>query len=100
MTPSLSPHDALALVGARWIDIRSPDERASDLGFLPGSVGLLPGESCEECLQGDQDAPVLLYCTSGRRSLTAAQALQQGRSGAVFSLQGGVLAWQEAGSAH
>lgn len=79
------------------IDIRPPEERASGIGFLPGSIGLLPGESPEECLPPDDGLPVVLYCTSGRRSLQAAETLSSGWSGPVFSLDGGVLGWQEEG---
>lgn len=97
MPHSISPRAVAAEPGFFLIDIRPPEERSSALGFLPGSVGLLPGEPVEECLPAGSRASVVLYCTSGRRSAQAAEELAPRWHGEVYNLAGGVLAWQADG---
>lgn len=94
MPHPISPRAVAAEPGFLLVDIRPPEERSSSLGFLPGSVGLLPGESIEECLPPGSDEPVVLYCTSGRRSARAAEELASRWPGQIYNLTGGVLAWQ------
>jgi peroxiredoxin family protein/rhodanese-related sulfurtransferase len=96
MPSSISPVQAAALQRCHLIDIRPPEERAV-LGVLPGSVGLLPGETIEECTRFDETLPILLACTSGKRSAALVESLGGDWRGRVFNLQGGVLAWQAEG---
>jgi molybdopterin/thiamine biosynthesis adenylyltransferase/molybdopterin synthase catalytic subunit/rhodanese-related sulfurtransferase len=91
---SLERHfDSLAAAqGAGYIviDIREPQEVAEEP--LPGTgVRLLP---MQQLLRADahlgQDEHYLLVCASGRRSLAAAQTLQDRGFSAVVSLTGGL----------
>jgi len=66
----------LAARGVAVIDVRTPAEFAS--GHVPGARNI-PHDEIEKRLAeiGPADAPVLLYCRSGRRSAIAAQALRE-----------------------
>jgi rhodanese-related sulfurtransferase len=50
----------------------------------------------EQMQQFDKATPVYLYCRSGSRSASAAQKLIDSGFKQVYSLQGGILAWQNA----
>lgn len=66
------------------------------MGVIPGSVS--PRLTLEEEIQGHVEigVTVVLACMTGRRSLE--EALHH-PSGSVLSMQGGLLAWQNAGLA-
>jgi sulfur-carrier protein adenylyltransferase/sulfurtransferase len=81
------------------LDIREPHEHAEV--HLEGDVLVPPVEVAE--LAADQRAPdtsrrLILYCRSGARSARAAHLLQEqfGYEN-VANVEGGILAWQEAG---
>ena len=79
------------------LDVRTAEEFAE--GHLPGAIhldwfgsGFL--ESAQKML--DPACPVMVYCRSGKRSAAASAKLA--RSGfQVYNLEGGYLAWKEAG---
>ena len=60
------------------LDVREQDEY--DSGHIPGAVllpvGIITEESAAEVIPG-KDTTVLVYCRSGNRSKTAAQALAE-----------------------
>jgi L-ascorbate metabolism protein UlaG (beta-lactamase superfamily)/rhodanese-related sulfurtransferase len=82
---------------AQLVDVRTPDEYAE--GHLPGAVNI--DWYADDFLEKAQSLlelshPVLVYCRSGKRSAEAASKL--GKAGfEVSNLQGGYLAWTEAG---
>ncbi len=64
-------------LGAMLLDVRKPAEYAG--GHLPGSISV-PLERLATAIPSlapDQGQPLLLYCTSGQRSRTAAQVLRR-----------------------
>ena len=81
------------------LDVRSQDE--FDEGHIAGAVLVDVNDSTfvENALAVlDTQRPVAVYCRSGRRSARAASLLAaQGFT--VTNLDGGVLAWQDAGKA-
>jgi rhodanese-related sulfurtransferase len=77
------------------IDVRSSMEFAS--GHLVGAR-LIPLQQLGERLgEIDSKAPVLLYCRSGHRSAIALQILLKHAYVQARHMDGGFLAWQEAG---
>lgn len=88
--------DDLATSGwtpGQLIDVRSPDEFAG--GHVPGAVNV-PLEDVLREPNGYGEGIVHVICRSGRRSLTAVDAMQAAGVAAV-SVAGGTTAWSEAG---
>ena len=48
-------------------------------------------------LPADKNAPIVLYCRSGRMSTMAAEALVKAGYTNIWELAGGMLAWEKAG---
>ena len=69
-------------------------------GEIAGTDAFIPYDELEQYadqLPADKDARIVLYCRSGRMSEIAATALvEQGYSN-VYELDGGMIAWEEAG---
>jgi rhodanese-related sulfurtransferase len=74
------------------VDVR--DQSEVNLGFIPGALhisrGTLEGR-IERAVA--RDAKVVLYCSSGNRSLLAADAMREMGYQHVSSLAGGIRAW-------
>lgn len=80
------------------IDVREQDE--VDQGRIPDAIHIPRGflELRIEQAVPDKDAPVVLYCAGGTRSLLAAKSLQDLGYTDVASLSGGFNAWKQAGA--
>ncbi len=89
--------DALAPGEAKVIDVREASEW--DQGHLPGATHISKSyiEQQIEAAAPDRDAPVVLYCAGGVRSLFAAQTLAGMGYTDVASMSGGFQAWKGAG---
>ncbi len=94
---NVSNADAQKVIGAgaQIVDVRTPAEfqggtiagaRNIPLDELPAAVGTL-----------DKSKPVLLYCATGDRSVTAMQILQQAGFEKVYNLTDGIAGWAQAG---
>ncbi len=95
----LTPEQAQAALRAdprlRILDVRTPREHQSHR--LPGSV-LLPVQELPLRLgELDQDAPWLVHCEHGVRSLTACQILVQAGFTDLRNLRGGLAHWAACG---
>ena len=95
----VTPHevDALPDGGATVIDVREDSEW--EQGHLPGALHISKSY-VEQQVEGavpDKDAPVVLYCAGGVRSLFAAQALEELGYTNVASMSGGFQQWKSAG---
>ena len=79
------------------IDCREADEHAQ--GAIDGTVFIPRGflEQRVEKVAPDRDAPVVLYCASGTRSVLAARSLTELGYTDVKSLAGGFSGWKRAG---
>ncbi len=79
------------------IDIREPYE--VEQGHIPGAEIVSRGflELWIDELARDADQPIVIYCAGGVRSALAAKALQDMGYRNVYSLAGGIHAWQQAG---
>ncbi|MFN2566376.1 MAG: rhodanese-like domain-containing protein [Gemmatimonadaceae bacterium] len=78
------------------VDVR--DQSEVNLGFIPGALHISRG-TLEGKIEGAvaRDAKVVLYCSSGNRSLLAGDVLRQMGYRDVSSLAGGIRAWVEQG---
>ena len=82
---------------ARRIDVREPSEFDGILGRLPGSE-LIPLATLPHTVAAwPRDLPLLLICRSGARSMKAARLLAELGFTALYNLEGGLLAVNEAG---
>lgn len=88
---------ALQATGATFVDVREQDE--VDQGAVPGAIHIPRGylEMRVENAIPDRDAPVVVYCAGGTRSLFGAETLQHLGYTNVRSLAGGFNAWKSAG---
>lgn len=77
------------------IDVREPEE--FEAGHVAGSVLIPQADIATRLEEIPRDRPVVAVCRSGSRSLRAAQFLKQMGYSQVFSLHGGVEAWEQAG---
>jgi molybdopterin/thiamine biosynthesis adenylyltransferase/rhodanese-related sulfurtransferase len=89
--------DALPGGAAALVDVREASEW--EQGHLPGAVHISKSyiEQQIEAAVPDRDAPVILYCAGGIRSLFAAETLEQMGYSNVASMSGGFQAWKGAG---
>jgi molybdopterin/thiamine biosynthesis adenylyltransferase/rhodanese-related sulfurtransferase len=89
--------DALPAGAAALIDVREASEW--EQGHLPGARHISKSY-IEQQIEGtvpDRDAPVILYCAGGIRSLFAAQTLAEMGYTDLASMSGGFQAWKGAG---
>ena len=83
--------------GATLIDVREQDE--VEQGIIPGAIHIPRGYlemRIEEAVR-DRDAPLVVYCAGGVRSLFGAEALAELGYRDVVSMAGGFSGWKAAG---
>jgi molybdopterin/thiamine biosynthesis adenylyltransferase/rhodanese-related sulfurtransferase len=85
------------LADAVFLDIRELDE--FEQGTIPGSVFIPRGhlESKIENQIANHDAPVIIFCASGVRSVFAAKTLAELGYSDVVSMAGGFSRWKDQG---
>ena len=94
----VTPQEVEALPdGTTVIDVREASEW--EQGHLPNALHISKSyvEQQVENAVPDRDAPVVLYCAGGVRSLFAAQTMEQLGYTNVASMSGGFQAWKSAG---
>jgi molybdopterin/thiamine biosynthesis adenylyltransferase/rhodanese-related sulfurtransferase len=89
--------DALPADSATIVDVREASEW--EQGHVPGARHVSKSyiEQQIEAAAPDRDAPVILYCAGGIRSLFAAQTLAEMGYTNVSSMSGGFQGWKSAG---
>jgi rhodanese-related sulfurtransferase len=82
---------------SKILDVRTPEEVAE--GHLMGSttVNFLSPDFSKEVQALNKNKTYLLYCRSGSRTRKAADAMQKMGFKHVYMLEGGIIAWKEAG---
>ena len=80
--------------GAQVVDVRTANEHA--VSHIEGAAHIPLERLDEEAEQLDRDRPVVLYCRGGNRSGIAAEAFKSSGWDA-HSIDGGLVAWTEAG---
>ena len=89
---ALDPRDPNALLA----DVREPVEYG--WGHVPGAVNIPQADLADRLDELPRDAPLLMICQGGFRSLRAAQFLKQMGFDRVASVTGGTAAWAAAGN--
>ncbi|MSR23481.1 MAG: sulfurtransferase [Nitrospiraceae bacterium] len=80
-----------------FIDVREDEEFAKDRAQGARHIGRGVIERDIENLVPDKQAEIVLYCGGGYRSALAAESLGQMGYANVWSMDGGIRAWREAG---
>ncbi len=98
---SVSPSDAKQMMGAKdavLLDIRSAQEIESQ-GAIGGALVMEHGKVVFNIMKKVHDAnkPLLVICKKGSRSALVAQQLQEMGYKDVHRIEGGFIAWKEAG---
>ena len=94
MAEEITPERANELLdaGAQFVDVREPYEH--EAGHVAGDRYVPLNDLPTEAASIDKDKPVVVYCRSGSRASTAADALEA--SGwEAYNLEGGFVAWLE-----
>ena len=73
------------------LDVRQPEEYRS--GHLPGAVFIPLPDLINKVGELDHTKPILTYCRSGNRSRAAAALLLSDGFSKVYSMDGGITAW-------
>lgn len=79
------------------LDVRTPPENTS--ARIAGDK-LAPLQTLEQqlnTLPTDKKRPVLIYCRSGNRSVTAARILAKHGHEKIYNLRDGIIGWRRAG---
>ncbi len=77
------------------LDVRRPEEVAVER--IENSVNIVFDDSFGSKLDGLEQKPLFVYCASGKRSAKAADILLEKGYKNVYTLDGGLGAWKEAG---
>lgn len=95
----ITPQEAALRNDFIIIDVREPHERLQAEGYIDGSRNISMGKILSRGLEGDVDktSPILLVCRTGVRSSTAAAKISALGFEHVYSLDGGMVAWNDAG---
>lgn len=80
-----------------FVDVREDNEFAVDRAAGARHIGRGVIERDIETLIPDRDAEIVLYCGGGFRSALAADNLRRMGYRNVWSMDGGIRAWREAG---
>jgi len=96
---SLNPAAAVQLMNKEDVvvlDVREPSETA--IGKISGAVQIPVGAVAKRIseLEKHKDKTLLVYCKTGARAGVACKDLSKNGFEKVYSLNGGLAAWQEA----
>ena len=76
------------------LDVRTQEE--FDDGYIEGATLIPDYELTSRLDEVPQDAKILVYCRSGRRSVTASNILVNAGYTDVYNMLGGIIAWNNA----
>ncbi|HQZ30002.1 MAG: rhodanese-like domain-containing protein [Verrucomicrobiales bacterium] len=95
--PSILPSDLKPLLpsGCSLVDVREPVEHKEN--HIEGAKLIPLGQLEKRAGEIDRSAPVVVMCRSGRRGQEALKKLNDLGFEDVRNLEGGILAWKEAG---
>ena len=82
---------------AQILDVRTPEEFASDHIDNAANVNWLADDFVAKSDAYDKSKPVFVYCKSGARSQKASEKLKELGFKTIYTLEGGMLKWNAAG---
>lgn len=94
----LGVHDAIKLSNAReglFLDVRSAEHFKA--GSIPQSRNVPAADISNKLGSLPKDKPIIVVCERGRSSVGVVNTLKSSGYEDVYSLQGGLAAWIEAG---
>ena len=86
-----------ATPNAQILDVRTPEEYASEHLQNAQNVNWLSPDFVTNTSKYDKSKPIFVYCKSGRRSHLAAEKLAELGFTNIIELEGGILKWDAAG---
>ena len=94
----LSVNDAVKLANAKhglFLDVRNAEQFKA--GSIPQSRNIPQADIANKAGSLPKDKPIIVVCERGRSSVGVVNTLKSKGLQEVYSLQGGVAAWSEAG---
>lgn len=96
----LGTNDAVRLMngeGALMLDVREDKEfkEGHIINAVHIPLGLLEGRLKE--IEEHKEKPVIVYCRTGQRAAKGATVLQRQGFKSIYKLNGGMMAWSDAG---
>ena len=98
MIKSISPQEAKRLIdkeGAILIDIREPEEFAGE--HITGARSVPLSVFTSQPPVPDSKRSVIFYCRSGARTRANTATLEKNGFAAAYYIEGGLMAWKNAG---
>lgn len=86
-----------ATPNAQILDVRTPEEYASEHLQNAQNVNWLSADFVTNTSKYDKSKPVFVYCKSGRRSHLAAEKLAELGFTTIIEMEGGILKWTSEG---
>jgi rhodanese-related sulfurtransferase len=77
------------------LDVREPDEY--EAGHIPGITLIPMGEVADRLAEIPKDKMLIVTCRTGNRSGQVADLLRELGYADVHNMEGGIVAWEEAG---
>jgi glyoxylase-like metal-dependent hydrolase (beta-lactamase superfamily II)/rhodanese-related sulfurtransferase len=95
--PRLTAHDLYPKLGQfKIIDVRGMDEFNNDLGHIPNAELASLGTDLQNRLEHEKnERDIVFVCRSGKRSIEAAHIAMRKGLRKVYSLEGGMIHWNE-----
>jgi thioredoxin len=97
VAPEVFAEKIKATSNAQILDVRTPEEFASEHIDKATNINWLGDEFVTNVENLDKSKPVFVYCKSGGRSAKAAAKLAELGFKTIYELQGGIMKWNAAG---
>lgn len=95
--PVLFKKEIAATPKAQILDVRTPEEYASEHLQQAQNVNWLSADFVSNASKFDKSKPLFIYCKSGGRSHQAAEKLAELGFTSIIEMEGGILKWTAAG---
>jgi len=97
LTPKAFANKIAEVTNPQIIDVRTPEEFKGGAIENAQNFNWNSSEFSSKIEHLDKNLPVFVYCLSGGRSAAASQALLDNGYKEIYELEGGIMAWNNAG---